>query len=160
MNNSHWVVQIHNERPITPSYTREIIKELQYPNTARQISITLCKMRDAVRCNFQNYRAVFDSCISPAYGHMSTISGPSNDLLTCNQMTVLSEPPELPTSLNKALQGEHKMDWMVSAFEVFNKNQKSQSLLNTLSYRRPTTRKESATSSLGSKNGKSCTQHI
>ena len=35
VNNSHWVVQIHNERPITPSYAREIIKEWQYPNTAR-----------------------------------------------------------------------------------------------------------------------------
>ena len=26
VHNSHWVVQIHNERPTTPSYAREIIK--------------------------------------------------------------------------------------------------------------------------------------
>ena len=90
-------------------------------------------MRDAVRSNCQNFRAVFDSCVGPTYGHMTTISGPPDDQFTYGHMQVLSEPPELPTSFNKALKGEPNMEWIKSVFEVFNKNQKV-NLFNTLTY--------------------------
>lgn len=104
-----WIIQIHNEQPLTGAGAKDAFESLQLQGKDRLISLTLCKIDNPKRFDYENYRSVFDSCTGLMAAHM----------------VVLPYKPTAPKSFyDGCLHGPEKEHWREACFHQFDKNQR------------------------------------
>ena len=101
-----WIIQVHQDTPITSQGFIDTVHSLQLENESRDIEIVLCTMRDPVRYSPQTYRAYFDSCTGLKYSHMIT----------------LPYEPKAHASIFKCLDSELGSEWKQALFHQYDKN--------------------------------------
>jgi len=100
-----WIIQVEDEQPITAQGLKDALYFLQRP-TPRTISITFCKIEDAVRFPHQTFRAYFDSCTALKFSHMITVP----------------TPPVANKSIFKCLDSPLGHEWEQALYHQYDKN--------------------------------------
>ena len=72
-------------------------------------------MTDPVRHNYEDHRAIFDSCLGFKHAHLGFRN---------SHMAVLPTKPDLPTSYHRGLKGPDREHWRQAAFSQYDKNRK------------------------------------
>ena len=102
-----WIIQLHEDKPLTAQGAAEAIAFLQTPDRQRHVTISFCPIIDPIRHNYQTYRAVFDSMTSLKHAHMVT----------------LPSPPKLHRTFWDCLDSADRHHWIQAAHAQFHKNQ-------------------------------------
>ena len=55
-----WIIQLHEDKPLTAQGVAEAITYLQLPDKTRSVMISFCPIIDPIRHNYQSYWAIFD----------------------------------------------------------------------------------------------------